>query len=462
MKLKGRYLLFAVIATGLMDFCGILIETAVNVAFPILMREFHVSTSMVQWMTTSYLLVVAVSVPLSAWFYRRFSKRFLFLLSISLFTAGLLLDIVASNFPLLLLGRFIQGAGTGVAMPLMFNIIIECAPKNRIGLMMGIGISITTAAPAIGPTFGGFVVSTLSWRYILILVLPVLIVSYVLGIYALPKEENRPAPHFDWQNYIFLTLFAVLLVLGASNIGNHDELQWQNLLPLVLAFLSLGMFIRYSLRKENPLLNLSVFEEKTYAFALASYGVNLFLILGVAFILPFFMQVVLKATPMQAGIAMLPGSALSAFLGPLAGRILDYFGAKIPIFFGATMIFFMSSSYFFYLAHMQVIHFAVFHFFFMMGISSCNGNIMTHGINAIDYPFKSHANALFNMTNQLCGALGTATVTAVLSFYQKGYSLSGDLTLLGTKKVFLMFMVLAFFSIISLSRSFRHVKTPIT
>ncbi len=129
----------AIVATGLMSFCGVMVETAMNITFPTLMHEFKIATNTVQWMTTLYLLVVAAMVPLSATLKRRFKTRSLFLVAISLFITGVLLDGAAPAFWVLLLGRGVQGLGTGIALPLMFNIILEQVPPSQTGMMMGVG-----------------------------------------------------------------------------------------------------------------------------------------------------------------------------------------------------------------------------------------------------------------------------------------------------------------------------------
>ena len=120
-----------------MSFCGVIVETAMNITFPALMSHFGIGTSSVQWMTTLYLLVVASITPISAALKRRFRSRTLFLCANLLFLTGLVIDALAPVFPLLLLGRAIQGLGTSIALPLMFNIILQQVPAKRIGTMMG-------------------------------------------------------------------------------------------------------------------------------------------------------------------------------------------------------------------------------------------------------------------------------------------------------------------------------------
>ena len=134
-KLTMKQLL-AILAAGLFSFCGVLIETATNITFPTLMNEFQVSTSLVQWMTTGNLLMMGILIPILSYLKRRFQTKKLFLVAGFLFSIGLIVDIFAQQFTLLLIGRLIQGAGVGVALPMMYNIILEESPQRFLGLMM--------------------------------------------------------------------------------------------------------------------------------------------------------------------------------------------------------------------------------------------------------------------------------------------------------------------------------------
>lgn len=216
--------LLAVIATGLMSFCGVIVETSMNISFPTLMKEFNVTTSTVQWMTTIYLLVVAIIVPLSSFLKKNFKTKSLFLCANLLFILGLVIDTLAPVFPILLLGRIIQGLGTGIALPLMFNIILENVPTSKIGLMMGIGTLITAVAPAIGPTFGGLVVNSLGWRYIFVILVPILIISFLLGIKNIEQKSQIQKNAFDLLSLIYLIFTFIGLIYGFSNMSNFNLL----------------------------------------------------------------------------------------------------------------------------------------------------------------------------------------------------------------------------------------------
>ena len=202
-----RHVIAAVIATGLLSFCGGIVETAMNITFPTLMNDFKVDTGTVQWMTSIYLLLVAIIVPLSAYFKATIKTKTLFLTAISLFIGGIIIDALAGNFVWLLIGRAIQGIGTGISLPLMFNIILEQVPQSKIGMMMGLGNLITGIAPALGPTFGGVVVDQLGWRWVFYLLLPLLLVSLVLGVWGIRQGSSLQANRFDGISFALIIVF---------------------------------------------------------------------------------------------------------------------------------------------------------------------------------------------------------------------------------------------------------------
>lgn len=190
-------LYLSILATGLMAFCGVLIETAMNVTFPTLMRQFNVDTGTIQWLTTGYLLIVAIIVPISGFLKRRFTTKQLFLTASAFFILGLALCSVANSFAILLVGRLIQGCGTGIALPLMFNIILEQAPLEKIGFLMGIGTLVTAIAPALGPTYGGVLVD-INWHLIFIFLLFVMIAALIMGLFSIQQVSETVHLHLDF------------------------------------------------------------------------------------------------------------------------------------------------------------------------------------------------------------------------------------------------------------------------
>lgn len=214
-----RRLIFSIIAAGILSFTGVVIETAMNVTFPSLMKEFGISTSLVQWITTGYLLVLAVVIPTSGYLKERFPMKGLFLTAAGLFILGTLLGAWSPDFRILLLGRLLQGAGTGIALPLMFNIIMEQAPLNRLGVMVGAGMLVCALAPAVGPSIGGYIVSLFGWRMIFWAVLPLLLISFMAGGLSVRQSSEIRIRPFDTGGLLYLAISFTCLLLGLTDLG---------------------------------------------------------------------------------------------------------------------------------------------------------------------------------------------------------------------------------------------------
>lgn len=432
--------LLAVIAAGLMSFCGVIVETSMNIAFPTLMKEFNITTSTVQWMTTIYLLAVAIIVPLSSFFKRNFRTKTLFIYANLFFILGVLIDSVAPIFPALLLGRVIQGLGTGIALPLMFNIILENVPESKIGLMMGLGTLITAVAPAIGPTFGGLVVSSLGWRYIFIILLPILIISFFLGIKNINQKIPLQKSKFDLPSLIALILTFTGLIFGFSNMSQMSLIV---ILAFVIGIIGLVWFILRSNSLAEPLLNLGVLKNHIFSGHLFSFFLFQILSLGFAFILPNYIQLVNGNNATIAGLAVLPASVVGAILAPLGGKILDEVGARIPILSGVT------------LANISLIIFTIFslklnntmiiwfYIIYMLGMGMSFGNIMTDGLKYLSNNDQADGNALFNTLQQFAGATGTSIVSAIIAQSQNNSHLStAASTAIGTQHAFIVLVIL--------------------
>lgn len=337
-------LVLSVIATGIMSFSGVVVETAMNVTFPTLMEEFSIGTSTVQWMTTSYLLILAIIMPMSSYLNRRFKTKSIFTVAMIFYISGILCGFAAPTFMLLLLGRILEGIGTGLALPLMFNIITEQAPLKNMGVMMGIGMLVTAVAPAVGPSAGGWIAEHLGWRMIFAGLLPFLIVAFILGISSIQQSHETEVISFDVFGWLLLTVSFIALIFVIDESSAFGLLSIPVLLAIMIFVGSLMFFVRHenSFKHQEqsnkstkiPIINLEVFSEKGFVLSLFAIVALQFIILGQSYLLPNFSQLVLGAGATAAGAQMLPGCAIGAVMAPISGQILDKLGAKKPIVTG--------------------------------------------------------------------------------------------------------------------------------
>lgn len=446
-KIPLRVLL-AVIATGLMSFCGVIVETSMNISFPTLMKEFNVTTSTVQWMTTIYLLVVAIIVPLSSFFKHNFKTKTLFIYANLFFIFGVLIDAVAPIFSLLLLGRVIQGLGTGIALPLMFNIILESVPESKTGLMMGLGTLITAVAPAIGPTFGGLVVSAWGWRYIFVILLPILIISFFLGIKNIQQKSQIRKSKFDVIGLLALILTFTGLIFGFSNMSQMSPLV---ITAFVLGIIGLVGFIIRSQKISEPLLNLNVLKNKIFSGHLLSFFLFQILSLGFAFILPNYIQLVNNDNATIAGLAVLPAGVVGAILAPLGGKILDEVGTRIPILSGVALADISLLAFTFLSLNLTNTMIIWIYIIYMLGMGMSFGNIMTDGLKYLTDQDQADGNAFFNTLQQFAGATGTSIVSAIIAQSQNNAQLSTKVsTAIGSQHAFILLVVLGLINFIIL------------
>ena len=264
-------LIGAIVAVGSLAFIGILTETVMTVLFPALMREFHVDTATVQWITTIYLLAVAATMPISSFLKRRFALKTIFLAAVILAIVGSLIMIVAQAFPLLIVARIIQGIGSGVATPLMINIILEQSPRSKIGRLMGVGSLVITVAPAIGPTVGGAVTTVLPWRAIFVIAIPLVLIAACIGMKCIEQKTPTEAAYLDpiQLGSIVVALVGLVLALNQGGVAISAAVSGKSatrsgiiaIVSLIAGLALLIVFAMSSKRAFSPLLRLGILKD---------------------------------------------------------------------------------------------------------------------------------------------------------------------------------------------------------
>ena len=426
-------LVLSIVATGIMSFSGVCVETAMNVTFPTLMREFSVDTATVQWMTTAYLLVLAAVVPVSSFLNRRFRTKRIFCFAMVFYIAGIVCGMTAQMFPVLLLGRVLEGIGTGVALPLMFNIITEQAPQERLGFMMGVGSLVTAVAPAVGPSVGGWLAETFGWRAIFAALLPLLVIAFVLGMFSIRQSHEVSDDPFDFPGWVALALAFAALVFAVDEGANVG---WTSpaIIGLFAAFVVLlALFVRRERACDRPLINLAIFGHTGYDLGL---GVIIFLqfsILGLSFLLPNHAQLVAGAGQTEAGTVLLWGCVVGAIMAPVSGRLLDRLGVRIPIMSGACCALVAVVVLAVIAPSMSTMQATLVYVLFGFGQSLMYGNNMTCALRFLPAGIKPDGNAMFTTLQQLAGAVGTSVTAAVVNAAQVGATDMAAATATGTQ-----------------------------
>lgn len=445
----------AIVAAALMAFLGVLIETAMNVTFPTLTKQFNVPLATVQWVTTGYLLMVSIIIVCSAYIKGRFKERNIFIAGVIFSIVGDLICALAPQFTILLLGRLIQAVGTGIVLPLLFNIILERAPMVKRGIFMGIGGLVVSLAPALGPTFGGIVVFFLSWRDIFWITLPLMILGLLLS-FSIDQKTPLRQEKFDWLRLIFLAIIFVSLTLAFNSVSALGWLNWQLALGLVIAAISLWIFITISNRSRRVLIDIQIFKNRVFDFALLAYIFIQVANIGINFVLPNYAQIADHATSLTAGLILLPGSLISGLLNPVWGRMYDSLGAKKPIVTGNTVFFVAIILFAAISMHMSPVMILGAYLLFAIGMTMSFANTMTYALTAVGQESEADANAWFNTLQQFGGSIGTAIASSFLAS-GSGHNAAAVMQS-GTQHVFIFMGVLILINFISYHYTFKPTK----
>ncbi|KRL00496.1 MFS transporter [Liquorilactobacillus capillatus] len=402
--------MLSIMAVALVSFSGIMAETAMNVTFPVLAEEFHTALNDIQWVTTAYLLAVTVMMTTSAYLVKRYSSRSLWLASIFIFILGTLICGLAPNVAFLLLGRILEGIAAGIAMPLIFNIVVATVPYTKVGTWMGLAAMVISLAPSFGPTYGGALVDTLGWRSIFFILLLAPLTSLLVG-WKTVGEIKRPSLNksFDLLAFVLLAICLTASLLLVNQLEN-GAVNWT---WLSVALITLIAFIWRGLTSVQSFLNLRLFTKVKFVSLLIPIALYMFIMLGLNLIIPTYLQTFLHTSSFWAGFSLLPGTLLGAFLTPLFGRFYDFKGPKLPLYLGNTIFTLVVLGIAIWSRHLSLIPIIGLYIIFIIGRNMAYTSAQTAAIADEDELEKADATAIVQTLQMFMGALGT-TVGALL------------------------------------------------
>lgn len=390
--------------------------TIINVAIPDIMGAFGIGQDKAQWLATGFLAANTAAMLANAWFVQSFGQRNTFVGALSIFIVASLLGAVANHENLVILSRVMQGACAGLLQPLAMLVMFRVFPDDERGKAMGYyGIGIILA-PAFGPTFGGIMVDTFSWRTVF-LVAPVFsVIGIVMAGFFLPDREGEgPRAEFDWLGFALLSLFLTSLLMGLSN-GPREGWQSDYILMLFAIAACAGVgFVLWELHTEKPLLELHVFTHMGFATASAVgiiFGMGMF---GSIYLVPLFSQLIMGLTPTMAGMLLMPGGLAMGLMMPVGGRLADKYPPHYLVFFGFSLFAISSflmvgvgpNSAFWTIAFLLLIG--------RVGLAVLMPAINITAMGALPMNLLSQGSGAINFIRQLGGAFGVNALSLVLT-----------------------------------------------
>jgi len=403
-------------------FVAILNETTMAIAIPHLNDDLGLPPELGQWLTSAFMLTMAVVIPTTGFLLVRFTTRQIFLAAITAFALGTLLCLVAPGFTLLVIGRIVQAAGTGIMMPLLMTTMMNVVPAHSRGRMMGRVGLVMSLAPALGPTLSGAVLEYLNWRWLFAIILPIAIVALVIGAKWMTNLGETTHAPIDVLSIILSAFGFGGLVFGLSQLGGESSSSvaipaWA-LIAVGAAALALFAWRQIVLqRKDDALLDLRIFRSKNYTISVVIMAIVAFSMLGTFSLLPLYLQDVAGLTSLESGLVLLPGSVIMGLLGPVMGRVYDARGPKTLLVPGSIMIalamFFYSmvgqSTPFYVLVGVQIV--------MSLGLAASFTPLFSASLGSLERRFYSHGSAALNTMQQVAGAAGTALLIAIYSSY---------------------------------------------
>ncbi len=342
-RLHGRldYKWLVVISVTLGMFMSMMDGTIVNVAIPRLRAVFGGSLQQVQWVVTIYMITQAAVIPTAPYLATKFGSKRAWICTLVAFLLGSILCGFAWNLPSLIFFRMIQGIGGGVLLPMVMTLLYQAFPPEERGTASSMMSVPLMAAPIMGPVLGGYLVTVFSWRWAFFINIPMGVVALMFAQKALKQSQPQPQTRFDAPGFLTIasgsvTLLAALSALtgGRGGIGGVVLLA----VALLLLYSFVGIEGRKIRSRQNPLLDLRRFHDRTFSFSVLTLILFSFVYFGVLFFIPIYLQTLRHKSALEAGTIQAAQAVAMLITLPIAGRLADRKGPRSVVLAGLVVL----------------------------------------------------------------------------------------------------------------------------
>ena len=446
-------------------FVAILNETTMGVAIPHLINDLGITAVAAQWLTTAFMLTMAVVIPISGFLLQRFTTRQVFIAAMGLFSLGTLIAFLSPGFPMLLVARVVQASGTAIMMPLLMTTLMTLVPAHSRGRIMGRVSIVMSLAPAIGPTMSGLLLDSVGWRWIFGIVLPIALIALGVGarwIHNLGEPTQAP---IDVPSIILSALGFGGIVFGLSQLGGgaaHGDTRAEaaaadalSSITLAISFgigiIALALFIWRQLvlqRTDRALLDLRVFRSANFSLAIGQMGLLSLAFFGAITVVPLYMQSVLQVTALTTGLVVLPGALAMGLAGPVIGRIYDRWGTRVLLIPGSLIASGVLWLYTTFDEFTSIWIIAVAQTVLSIGLALSFTPLFTASLGSLQPRFYSYGSAVLGTVQQVAGAAGIALMITIMAGVTAGAVESGaSETAAGAQGAQAAFMIAAIVSL---------------
>lgn len=394
-------------------FMAALDSSIVNISLPPMAAQFNAQLTEIEWVILSYMIGFAVSIPLTNWLRDNVGFRSLYMGSLGIFIFGSALCGFAPTLDFLIFARVIQALGGGALTPAAMAILSTAFPPRERGRAIGIWGLGVVMGPAIGPTLGGVLTGHYGWPSIFLVNIPIGIAGMYLASKTLkgPVMTSRRRTRFDWMGFLSLSVFLVSVMMAVNALTEGTAGSALSL--WLLAAGSVALFIFFTLRSKDPLLDLRILKNRQFlACILVTIGRSGALY-GAMFLLPFLMQDLLKFSEVKSGMLMLPGSLLVAILMPMSGRWADQNGSRNIVLLGIMLLAVSMVVFGFVRFDMAVLMILVAMALRGLGLGLLAAPVSTATVNSVRASEVTLASSISSLFQQCGGALGVSLFALV-------------------------------------------------
>jgi len=412
-------------------FTVILNEMLMAVALPRVMTDLGVTASTAQWLTTGYMLTMAVVIPATGFLTERLRMRTVYTLAMSLFVLGTIVAAAAPDFSVLLIGRIIQAVGTAIVTPLAFTAVTALVPPSRTGRMLALLTIATSVAPSLGPVVAGAILSVGSWRWLFITILPIAAISLIVGnmmirVPSTPRQAKLNILSVALSATGFASLVYGLASLGEGGEGHAVVSPW-TALGVGAILVAVFVFRQLHLQKsDRAQLDMRPFRSWTFSASALLAVLFMTAAFGTSTLLPVVLQTSYGLNTLQAGLFMAPGGIMIAIVSTIVGRYYDRIGPRPLMITGAVIdaaaLWFLSTLGLGTPIGLLLLTYIT----IIVGQAFMWTPVFAASLGALDKHLLPHGSAIINTIQQLAGAAGIAIMFSVSASASAAYMAGGE------------------------------------
>lgn len=320
----------------IMTFMSCLDSSIVNVALPVISKDLNTPMSSIQWVITSYLIVISCTILIGGRLGDIKGKGRVFKFGIICFTIGSFFCGISKTLSTLIISRIIQGLGAAGTMATSQGIITNAFPSNERGKALGISGTFVALGTMIGPPLGGLIVS-FNWDYIFFINIPIGIIALFMANKNLTKYEEHTKEKLDLKGAALFLIAVALMVIAITEgelIGYGD---FKIILGFIISIVSFIAFIIMQKKVKSPLLDLTIFNNRLFSLSIFCAFISFTALSCSTIILPFYLQDVMNLTPSATGFFMMLYPIVLSMVAPFSGALSDKVGSELPAFLGLTL-----------------------------------------------------------------------------------------------------------------------------